>query len=215
MITPDRTVLSPNFNDAPVNGKTVVIHATRSGKPGYPLEMQGTLNWMSTPGTVSSHWVIGRDGEKVRVVPDNKQAWHAQEDNARTWGIELCQGVESDGFTNVQMASLAIVCAGYAQDFDVPLARAGNSTVGGFIGHQNTAQGIRNGKTDPGSLFDWKDLFARTSRYLSLAPTSEEQLDATHAMEARILAFALGRALPPMSARQEEVFDWLNKQPKR
>lgn len=159
---PDDTRLSPNFNSFPLvsGSKTVIIHATRSGKPNNPTELIGTLNFMSTPGTVSSHWVVGRQGEKVRVVPDNRQAWHASEDNARCWGIEVCQGVESDGFTTPQLAALAEICRGYMADFSVPAVHCGASTTPGFIGHEETAQGKRFGKSDPGNLFDWSAFIA-------------------------------------------------------
>src|SRR5689334_7799000 len=99
MIAPDLTRLSPNVNAAPMPAGTrcVIIHATRSGVSMNPTEFDGTLNYMATPGTTSSHWVIARDGRKARVVPDNRQAWHAGSDNDNAWGIELEQGVEADG----------------------------------------------------------------------------------------------------------------------
>ena len=113
-----------------------------------PSELEGTLNWFKNPvARVSSHWVIGRNGEKVRVIDDDKQAWHAGQHNATHWGIELEQGVESDGFTPEQMAALVAVCKGYG----VPVTHDFN----GFIGHQETPQGRASGKSDPGSLFNW------------------------------------------------------------
>lgn len=156
---PDRVDLSPNFNDFPLlsGSKTVVIHATRSGVSLNPSEFEGTLNYMRRPGTTSSHWVIARNGTKARVVPNTRQAWHAQEDNDNAWGIELEQGDEEDGFTPIQIAALAEVCRDdYLADFGVPPVHARTSTEPGFIGHQETAQGKRNGKSDPGHKFDWE-----------------------------------------------------------
>lgn len=163
MITPDRTELSPNVNipDMPASVRTVIIHCTRSGAPGNPSELEGTLHYMKTPGTVSSHWVIGRNGEQVRVVPDFRQAWHAQEDNDNAWGIEVCQGVEADGFTPAQIDALVEVCRGYVEDFGVDARHGTTSTSGGFVGHQETAQGRRNGKSDPGHLFPWDQFIQR------------------------------------------------------
>lgn len=158
MIAPDITRLSPNVNAAPMPAgvHTVIIHCTRSGVSMNPTEFTGTLNYMATPGTTSSQWVIARDGTKARVVPDNRQAWHAQEDNDNSWGIELEQGAEQDGFTPEQIASLIQVCEGYRDDFGVPVYHAQDSS-GGFVGHQETAQGRRNGKSDPGHLFPWDE----------------------------------------------------------
>ena len=209
MIAPDRTVLSPNFNDAPVVGKTVIIHCTRSGKSNYALEMQATLNYMSTPGTVSSHWVIGRDGEKVRVVPDNKQGWHAQEDNDNSWGIELCQGVETDGFTLSQLTALEAVCRGYVQDFGVSAVHVTSSGAAGFVGHQETAQGIRNGKTDPGSGFPWSAFIAALSPTVPAVPSSTEQLDALTAVQRQVVDYLMAKPLVALTARQSATLRWL------
>lgn len=161
MITPDITRLSPNVNrdatgrEIPLRAKTVIIHATRSGVPGNPTEFEGTLNYFSTPGTASSHWVISRKGVAARTVRDDHQAHHAQEDNDNAFGIELEQGVESDGFTQPQLAKLAEVCRGYVLDYGVLPAHVASSAWAGFVGHQETTQGKRNGKSDPGALFPW------------------------------------------------------------
>lgn len=168
MIQPDLVRLSPNMNAAPMPAgvRIVIIHCTRSGVSMNPSEFDGTLNYMAQPGTTSSHWVIARDGRKARVVLDNRQAWHASEDNDNAWGIEIEQGVEDDGFTPEQIAALVQVCEGYRDDFGVPVYHAQDSTSGGFVGHQETAQGRRYGKSDPGHLFPWDDFM----RALAPAP---------------------------------------------
>jgi N-acetyl-anhydromuramyl-L-alanine amidase AmpD len=149
MIAPDRISTSPHSNPFPPSGQGVVIHATRSGKSMNPTELEGTLNWFKNPvAQVSSHWVIGRNGEKVRVIADDRQAWHAGIHNATHWGIEVVQGVESDGFTEPQLMALVEVCKGYG----VPVAHDMN----GFVGHQETPQGRAVGKSDPGRLFPWE-----------------------------------------------------------
>jgi len=156
MIAPDLERLSSNHNGAmPAGVKTVIIHSTRSGKAMNPTEFEGTLNYMSTPGTTSSNWVISREGVAARVVPDDLQAWHAGVDNDNSWGIELEQGVEADGFTEPQLQKLVAVCRGYRDDFGVPVRRIFDSTSGGFVGHQDTRQGQSYGKSDPGFLFPW------------------------------------------------------------
>ena len=157
MIKPDIVRLSPNHNGAMPDGvKTVIIHCTRSGTPGNPKEFEGTLNYMAQVGTTSSQWVIGRKpNQKARVVPDNLQAWHAGVDNDNSWGIEIEQPVENDGFTMDSMWQLVEVCKGYVTDFGVPIRRVFDSSSGGFVGHQDTAQGKSWGKSDPGAWFNW------------------------------------------------------------
>jgi hypothetical protein len=55
----------------------------------------------------------------------------------------------------VQLAAVVDICKGYRDDFGVPAYHSVTSTEGGFIGHQETAQGKSFGKTDPGHLFPW------------------------------------------------------------
>lgn len=156
MIQPHIISPSPNVYHRPVAGKTVVIHATRSGTSMNPTEFVGTLNYFKRPlAQASSHWVISRDGILARVVADHEQAWHAAEDNDNAWGIELEQGAEQDGFTTQQLDALVRVCRGYMELFGVPPVHSTSSTLPGFIGHQETAQGRRVGKSDPGRLFPW------------------------------------------------------------
>jgi N-acetyl-anhydromuramyl-L-alanine amidase AmpD len=182
MIEPSLNVFSPNYNRLPsgqpalLTAQTVIIHATRSGISMNPSEFMGTLNYMTRQGTVSSHWVIARDGQTARVIGDNHQAWHAQEDNDNTWGIEIEQGVETDGFTPEQMASLVAVCKGYVADFGVAPAHVQDSKTSGFVGHQETVQGRRNGKSDPGSLFDW-DGFIAALKEDDLSEAEKQELD--------------------------------------
>jgi hypothetical protein len=111
---------------------------------------------MLTPDTTSSHWVVGREGQKARVVEDYHQAWHASEDNVRCWGIEVCQGVEDDGFTDAQYEAVAAICRDYMVAYGVPPVHVHDSREPGFVGHQETLQGKRFGKSDPGHLWDWE-----------------------------------------------------------
>jgi N-acetylmuramoyl-L-alanine amidase len=170
MIEPDVTRLSPNFSASPPTHRLVVIHATRSGTSNNPNEFEGTLNWFGRADSqVSSHWVIGRDGRKARVVPDGQQAWHAGEHNVG-WGIELEQGVNDDGFTSLQIAALLQVCAGYVMDFGVPPVHTLDAAQAGFIGHEETRQGRRVGKSDPGTKFGWESFIEGLRRLVVPSP---------------------------------------------
>lgn len=166
MTVPDRISDSPNFTPLPVLGTHVMIHATRSGKSGNPNELEGTLSWFKTGSAaagqpVSAQWVIDYDGTKVRVILDDWQAWHAGEHNAVAFGIEICQGVESDGFTDEQLNSLVVICKGYMAGYDIPPVFDPDMTGSGFLGHEDSPQGRRAGKSDPGIEFPWADFLAR------------------------------------------------------
>lgn len=180
MITPDRTTTSPHFNTGAPTRKQVIIHATRSGVgPNWPSELEATLNHFANPypskpeSRASSHWVIGPAGEKVRVVPDARQAWHAAEDNL-AFGIELCQSLRFDPFTDAQIEALVDVCAGYCTDFGVPPVHSTSSNAPGFIGHEESDHGRRVGKTDPGSMFPWVTFIDRLRAKLHPMGPGEE-----------------------------------------
>lgn len=149
------------------NGKgALMIHATRSGKSGNPSEFQGTINWFRNPANPdrsSCHVLIDRDGTRARIVNDDCRSHHAGQHNATHFGIELCQGVESDGFTQEQLDSLVEVCLQYAHDFDIDRVHATHAGMSGFIGHEESAQGRAAGKSDPGRLFPWAYFESRLS----------------------------------------------------
>lgn len=184
----DLIITTTHQTDAPVQGPgLVIIHATRSGTSGNPNEYIGTLNWMRRDDIpldqrVSSHEVIGRAaGQTAQVVPRNKQAWHAGEHNVIAWGVELCQGVNADGYTEPQLEQLVDLAIDYCTFHGVAARHSPNTSTSGFIGHEETPQGKRNGKSDPGTTFPWiwflDELVRRLPKANSL-PTRQEIIDA-------------------------------------
>lgn len=151
---------SPNYNDAPVGGKLVVVHSTRGGASSSLLELQATLNWFAKPDTASAHLVIAFDGTIYRCVDDDKQAWHARELNAHSWGIELVQPFIENPFSPAQYASLNAALTHYHDNYGVPLTVVKEPALTGVTGHEFTAPGHRDGKTDPGPEFDWSKIGA-------------------------------------------------------
>jgi AmpD protein len=113
---------------------------------------------------VSSHYLIERSGKILRLVPENKKAWHAGGSimpgtdgrtavNNFSLGIELVATPDS-GFTTRQFASCVRLC----RDIE---KRYGKKFT--FLGHQHIAgkAAVRLGlrakeKLDPGPLFNWK-----------------------------------------------------------
>lgn len=210
MIKPDKTSFSPHSNPFRPAGTGVVIHATRSGKPGFAMELAATLNHFANPDSeVSAHWVIGRQGEKVRVIADTAQSWHAGEHNATHFGIELEQGVESDGFTDAQIGALVEVCRGYVEDFGIAPVHSPSTLMSGFIGHQETVQGKRAGKTDPGKLFPWDRFIALLNPPAMVAPTPR---DVAFAGGAAATFMALGKPLSEMHEFDKGTLRWIAQQ---
>ena len=122
---------------------------------------------------VSSHYLISRDGEIFRLVPEECKAWHAgasimpEPDNRNgvnefSIGIELV-ATDVSGFTAAQYDSLNHICAGIE-------ARYGANNMK-YVGHDQiageraVALGLRKEpKTDPGPLFDWDRFTERLRR---------------------------------------------------
>ena len=117
---------------------------------------QGRLNCDTDPYfadlkdvRVSSHLVIGREGELYQPVAFDQRAWHAgvsaymgrKACNDFSIGIELV-GPEEGPFTEAQLESLAGVCQTLCQAYSIP--------SDAIVGHRDIAPGR---KVDPGTDF--------------------------------------------------------------
>jgi N-acetyl-anhydromuramyl-L-alanine amidase AmpD len=87
------TIFSPNYDDrsnfAPID--CVVIHSTVE-----PTTL-GTVNIFLNPASgVSAHFVVGKDGQVIQMVPVEKRAWHAgaSELEGRTSVNDFSIGIE-------------------------------------------------------------------------------------------------------------------------
>ena len=180
MIAPTLVKWSPDVINMRPTKKIVIIHATRSGKSyrEFDKEFEATINWLTGPSGLSIHWVVDRDGIRTaRLVPDDKCAKHAGQHNTETWGIEVCQGIESDGYTEPQIAKLVEVCRGYVNDFGVAPRHTLSMNESGFIGHQETPQGRAAGKSDPGRTFPWDTFIAGLSGAQPATPEAPTEED--------------------------------------
>jgi len=104
---------------------------------------------------VSSHFLVGRDGQVIQFVPCNKRAWHA---GVSTWqgrsrcndfsvGIEL-EGSDFEPFTERQYAALARLTRRLKRTYP----------ISDIAGHSDIAP---ERKTDPGPFFDWERYMAQ------------------------------------------------------
>ena len=109
--------------------------------------------------TVSSHFLIERQGQLTQFVPTHKRAWHAGEShcldkpaaNNFTIGIEL-EGLDTDvnGYTDKQYQTLRTLIDSLRVAY--PQINTNN-----IFAHSDIAAGR---KTDPGPYFDWNRVFA-------------------------------------------------------
>ena len=112
-IRPEMTValLTPNTYSRPqtalenVNG--IVIHYTAN--PGTTaMNNRDYFEGLKDSGNayVSSHFVVGIEGEIVQCIPTNEIAYASNERNADTISIEVCHVDETGEFTNQTYDSL-------------------------------------------------------------------------------------------------------------
>lgn len=151
-----REVLSPNHGERTLPISMVVIHYTEM-KP-----VETALARMCDPAaSVSAHYCITEEGEVIRLVPEDRRAWHAgasywrgiPDVNSASIGIELDHpghAPENGGyraFAEAQIDALIPLLARIVKQYDIPRANV--------VGHSDVAP-MR--KVDPGELFPWDRL---------------------------------------------------------
>lgn len=144
---------SPNFDDRPDPVSMVVLHYTGME------DADGAIARLCDPDAkVSCHYLIDEDGRLLRMVPEEKRAWHAGRSfwrgtpsvNNISIGIELVNPGHEFGyrpFTAAQMDILIPLVGEIVGRYDIAPSNV--------VGHSDVAPGR---KEDPGELFDWAKL---------------------------------------------------------
>jgi N-acetylmuramoyl-L-alanine amidase len=141
---------SPNFDERDQPVSIVVLHYT-----GMQDGPSAIARLRDPESRVSSHYVVAEDGEVLRLVPEDKRAWHAGPSywrglfnvNSASIGIEIVNPGHEYGyrpFPEEQMQAVVRLLAGILQRHQVPIANV--------VGHSDVAP---TRKQDPGELFDW------------------------------------------------------------
>ena len=141
---------SPNFDDRDQAVSIVVLHYT-----GMEDAASAIARLRDPEARVSCHYLIAEDGQVLRMVPEEKRAWHAGQSywrglqglNAASIGIEIVNPGHEFGyrpFTSQQMDALVPLLADIVERHQVPPAN--------IVGHSDIAPAR---KQDPGELFDW------------------------------------------------------------
>ncbi|KLI64295.1 N-acetylmuramoyl-L-alanine amidase [Aurantiacibacter marinus] len=148
-----REQLSPNFNVRKLPVSMVVLHYTEM-KP-----VETAIARMCDPDAeVSAHYCITEEGEVVRLVAEDKRAWHAgasywrghRDVNSASIGIELDHpghALGYRGFADAQIEALVPLLHRIVKAHDVPRSNV--------VAHSDVAPGR---KIDPGELFPWDRL---------------------------------------------------------
>lgn len=144
---------SPNHDERALPVTMAVIHYTEMESAAAALER------LSDPAAkVSAHYLISRDGEVTRLVPEERRAWHAglsywrgiRDVNSASIGIELDHPGHKYGygpFPDAQFEALVPLLARMVKAHAIPCANV--------VGHSDVAPAR---KIDPGELFPWERL---------------------------------------------------------
>ncbi len=145
-----RENLSPNCDERALPISMVVLHYT-----GMQTGAEAEQRLVDPAAKVSAHYLIGEDGEVVRLVPEARRAWHAGRSywrgntdiNSASIGIELVNPGHEWGyreFPPAQIEALLPLLARIVKTHDIARANV--------VGHSDIAPAR---KDDPGELFDW------------------------------------------------------------
>ena len=141
---------SPNFDERDQPISIVVLHYTGMKDGAAAID-----RLRDKKARVSCHYLVDEDGQVLRMVPEEKRAWHAgrsywrgiQNVNAASIGIEIVNPGHEFGyrpFPKEQMDALVPLLADIVHRRQIPPANV--------VGHSDVAPAR---KQDPGELFDW------------------------------------------------------------
>jgi len=144
---------SPNFDERQLPVSILVLHYT--GMPDADSAIQRLLD---PDSRVSAHYLVDEDGTVLRMVREDKRAWHAGRSywrgitdvNSASIGIEIVNPGHEFGyrpFPEAQMDALCRLVADIRGRHRIPRANV--------VGHSDVAPAR---KEDPGELFDWARL---------------------------------------------------------
>ena len=145
--------LSPNFDERQLPVSMLVLHYT-----GMPDADSAIDRLLDPEAKVSAHYLVDEDGSVLRMVGEDKRAWHAGRSywrgvtdvNSASIGIEIVNPGHEFGYRAFPEAQMDAVCrlvADIRGRHDIPRANV--------VGHSDVAPAR---KQDPGELFDWARL---------------------------------------------------------
>ncbi|MFZ5705087.1 MAG: N-acetylmuramoyl-L-alanine amidase [Pseudomonadota bacterium] len=146
---------SPNHDERTLPVSMLVLHYT-----GMQDAASAIARLTDAEAKVSSHYLVAEDGQVMRLVGEDRRAWHAgkalwrgiSDVNSASIGIEIVNPGHEFGyrpFPASQMDALVPLVADIVQRYGIEPANV--------VGHSDVAPAR---KQDPGELFDW-ELLAR------------------------------------------------------
>ena len=150
-----RELPSPNHDERPPGTPIdiLMLHYTGMRSAAEAIE-----RLRDPAALVSSHYVVDEDGTVLRLVAEDRRAWHAGVSfwrghtglNDRSIGIEIVNPGHEWGYRDfpaLQMASVCDLCLSILSRWPVPARNV--------VAHSDVAP---DRKQDPGERFDWRGL---------------------------------------------------------
>ena len=148
-------IASPNFDDRPSGGTVscIVLHSTV-----VPTTEDTVKIFLDPKRQVSAHFVVGKNGQVIQMVPVEKRAWHAGESvlegkprvNEYSVGIEMVNLNDGiDPYSDAQMYAVAGIVRLLRSRYVIPDSR--------IVSHEKIALPAGR-KSDPLN-FDFSRLF--------------------------------------------------------
>lgn len=155
MTLPIRDLPSPNQDERPAGQPIdmLILHYTGM------QTAQAAVDLLRSPeAQVSSHYVVDEDGSVLRLVPEDRRAWHSGIShwrghsalNGRSIGIEIVNPGHEWGYRDFPVLQLAAVC-----DLCLQIRSRHAIPHRNIVAHSDVAP---DRKQDPGERFDWEGL---------------------------------------------------------
>lgn len=144
---------SPNFDARALPITMIVLHYTGM------RDAESAIARLTDPAAkVSSHYLVAEDGTMMRLVDEDKRAWHAGRShwrgitdvNSASVGVEIVNPGHEFGyrpFPEEQIESVVLLVHAIKARYGI--------TRGNIVGHSDIAPAR---KQDPGELFPWGQL---------------------------------------------------------
>jgi N-acetylmuramoyl-L-alanine amidase len=150
-----RDAPSPNHDERP-DGMPVdmlVLHYT-----GMRTAKEAIARLRDPAAEVSAHYVVDEDGTVIRLVPEDRRAWHAGQSqwrghtglNGRSIGVEIVNPGHEWGYRDFPVLQVAAVC-----DLCLSILARHPIAPRDIVAHSDIAP---DRKQDPGERFPWADL---------------------------------------------------------